>query len=363
MELSGYVREVDEIIQALSEIAYPPTHHPHDRRDHHYYSSSHHSLLFPSWDPHRHKALIDPHFHDLRSKWDTARDGISHTFADLKYRLDKKVKDEAKRKAERDKADKEKKDDKARCEKETEEAVRKVQDIADALQKKLDEEQKHQEKVRDRHERIEEHRDDQVERLVDHKLQENPIQEIGRIADVMGHIQRVITPRSSHHGLQLSNFNNMGQLPGYCPYCQQSASSTCQCSSNNQYQGHSHRARSHSPIMIQNVIQEQVQDQDQDQDQDQELSDNGDPFTVESYYGDDNDQAVGFHHHDHSNARHHGLQHHRHSHPSYFPDAHNGGHALRHPERRPATIEYHGQPGLWVPFTSDVFGRASLPRR
>ncbi|PVH79973.1 hypothetical protein DL98DRAFT_532411 [Cadophora sp. DSE1049] len=176
LEFSGYIREVDEIIQALSEIAYPPTHHPHDHYDHHYYSSSHHSLLFLSWDTHRHKGLIDPHFHDLRNQFGSGTWRRFSHFADLNYRLDEKMKDEVK-----------KKDEKAK-------------DIADALQKKLDDEQKHQDKVRDRYERLEEHRNDQVERLVEHKLQEDPIQEIGRLADVMGHIQRVITPRTSHHG-------------------------------------------------------------------------------------------------------------------------------------------------------------------
>jgi len=177
---------VEEINAHLEAVAYPPTHH-------HGYHHHHHLLYFPVWDPAYHKEKEDPHFHGLRLKWENIRDGIPQTFAEMRVRLEKKEKDKIKKKENEKKA----KDEKAELQKKLDEIEKENMD-------KLKREEKHNDQQREKHEGLEEKRDVAVEKLVKTTLEADPIENMDKLAGVIGHIQRVITPRTSHEAIHLN---------------------------------------------------------------------------------------------------------------------------------------------------------------
>jgi hypothetical protein len=131
------VIQVEEIGSQLESIAHPSTHHHHSISPHRH----HHDLFFPIWIPPAHKQKVDPHFHDMTLKWEKLRDGMTRMFAEMKVRLAKKVKDK-----------KDEEDAKAKAKKEKDDAVEAEKKKTEALQKKLDAEDKHKEKLLEEHE-------------------------------------------------------------------------------------------------------------------------------------------------------------------------------------------------------------------
>lgn len=210
---TGYIREVEEIKSRLEAIAHH-SHHHHEHR----------SFFFSA--PHHH---TNPHFHEIRKQWETIRDGIGHTFAQFKYRLEieakkkeqakkdkeklEKEKTEAKEKAdaelkkaqekakkEKEELEKEKQDAKKKAVEALEEEKAKAKRAADELKKELKEKQQEDDQrlaIKERHEQaklahhneIAEQRDTHVERLVKSKLEEDAIDQMDRFAGVFNKLQ------------------------------------------------------------------------------------------------------------------------------------------------------------------------------
>lgn len=123
----------------------------------------------------------------------------------MRYRLEKEAEAEKKKKRE----DEKKKDDDDKANEEREAEEKKCRTAKKALQDKLDakeEEEMNRLRLKDKRdinkldhvEDIAQQRDQEVERLVKTRLEENPIDEIDRLAGVMGHIQRIISPHNSY---------------------------------------------------------------------------------------------------------------------------------------------------------------------
>ncbi|KAF8860259.1 hypothetical protein BDZ45DRAFT_724773 [Acephala macrosclerotiorum] len=189
IDFTSYVREVEEINTRLESIAHPP-HHPTHRR--------HSSILFPSWDPPHHREV--PHFHEIRLKWENVRDGIGHTFAQFIYRLELAAEKKKKEKKDKDKIEKEKKEAKEEAEEELEKEKEKAKKSSDELKKKLakkEEEEAERLATKEKHEQaklrhveeIAEERDTHVERLLKSKLEEDPIDQVRRVAGVINELQ------------------------------------------------------------------------------------------------------------------------------------------------------------------------------
>lgn len=131
-------------------------------------------------------------------KWENVRDGIEQTFAQLAYRLE--VKEEEKKKNKKQEDEKKEKDAKKEKEekekKAKEETERKERE--DELEKKLvKKEQKEQERLQ-HEEDIQEQRDKEVQKLVKKTLEEDPIDDLDRLATVIGHIQKSIPPTTDY---------------------------------------------------------------------------------------------------------------------------------------------------------------------
>ncbi|KAE8454673.1 hypothetical protein EG329_000296 [Mollisiaceae sp. DMI_Dod_QoI] len=210
---TSYVREVEEINSRLESIAHPPTHH---HGSHHHHTS----LFFPSWDPRYHRDREVPHFHEIRLKWENVRDGIGHTFAQFIYRLELEAEKKKKEKEQKDKVDKDKKEAEEKAKEELKKAKKKAEDelneekekakkIADELKRKLEERERQDaerlalkeqhEQAKLRHvEEIAETRDTHVEQLLKAKIEENPIDQVRRVAGVVNELQQSITPRHHH---------------------------------------------------------------------------------------------------------------------------------------------------------------------
>lgn len=189
IDFTSYVREVEEINTRLESIAHPPQHQTHRR---------HSSILFPSWDPPHHREV--PHFHEIRLKWENVRDGIGHTFAQFIYRLELAAEKKKKEKKDKDKIEKEKKEAKEEAEEELKKEKEKAKKCSDELKKKLarkEEEEAERLATKEKHEQaklkhveeIAEERDTHVERLLKSKLEEDPIDQVRRIAGVINELQ------------------------------------------------------------------------------------------------------------------------------------------------------------------------------
>lgn len=218
-DFTSYVREVEEINTRLEAIAHPPSrHHRH-----------HHSSFFYSCSPHHHRDKEVAPFHEIRLKWENIRDGIGHSFAQFRYRLKleaekKDMEKKAKDKIEEDKKkEKEKADDKLKKEKEKAEKAKKKTDekleeekakakkTADRLKKKLEERQqegserlalkeKHEQAKLAHVEEIAEKRDFHVEKLLQNKIEEDPIDQVRKVAGIFKDLQQSVVPNSTTRG-------------------------------------------------------------------------------------------------------------------------------------------------------------------
>jgi len=76
---------VGEINSRLEAIAFPATPRHHHHHTHHH----EHALHSPSTKNtcHKEKEKEEPHFHELRLKWENVRDGIVQTMVQFWYRL------------------------------------------------------------------------------------------------------------------------------------------------------------------------------------------------------------------------------------------------------------------------------------
>lgn len=89
---AGYAQEIADINVHLERVAHPTRHHS----NHHH----HRSLLFPDFDPVHHKEKTDPHFHEVREKWEMIREGMKQAIAEMGSKVEKKGEDKSEKKEE-----------------------------------------------------------------------------------------------------------------------------------------------------------------------------------------------------------------------------------------------------------------------
>ncbi len=180
--------EMEEINVSLQAIAHPAYHHYH----YHHTHPSH--VLFPGWDydAHHHSHEENPHFNELREKWERIRDAIPRAFADMD--LQAALKEKARIK-------KEEEDAKIREDKKY--LKDKLDEIDEANKELLQKFEKHNEHQLQAYEKIEHERGLAVEKLVENTLEVDPIEKIDKLVHVMGHLSRAITPRASHERIPL----------------------------------------------------------------------------------------------------------------------------------------------------------------
>ncbi|KAE9364915.1 hypothetical protein N431DRAFT_94477 [Stipitochalara longipes BDJ] len=195
--------QIEDPNLCLQAIADPPSHHHHHQRHHHL---SH--VLFPGWDwdaHHRHEE--HPHFYEMRMQWEKIRDGIPRAFAEMDIQAALQERIRKTRKKEEDKLKDDKKKLKDKLDGIEKEEKQELDDTKKENKKELMKLEEHNEERLLEQERIEHKRDLAVERFVETKLEDEPIDQMDKLAHVVGHIQRVFTPRTSHETIQPIRFN------------------------------------------------------------------------------------------------------------------------------------------------------------
>jgi hypothetical protein len=191
--------EIEEINVSLQTIAHPSRHHD---RYHHTHLSH---VLFPGWDydAHHHPREEHPHFNELREKWERIRDAIPRAFADMDLQAAWKEKARIKKEEEDAKIKEDKKKLKEKLDKIEETNKEELDKFGKHNEKQLEKLEKHNEQQLEAYEKIEHERDLAVEKLVENTLEDDPIEKIDKLAHVMGHLSRAITPRPSHERIPL----------------------------------------------------------------------------------------------------------------------------------------------------------------
>ncbi|PMD14312.1 hypothetical protein NA56DRAFT_754994 [Hyaloscypha hepaticicola] len=208
---TGYIMEIEEINVSLQAIAHPSHHY------HHYHHTHLSHVLFPGWDydAHHHSHEEHPHFNELREKWERIRDAIPRAFADMDLQAAWKEKARIKREEEDTKIKEDKKKSKDKLDKIEEANKEELERFEKRNEKQLEKLEKHNEEQLEAHEKIEHKRDLAVEKLVENTLEDDPIEKIDKLAHVMGHLSRAITPRASHERIPLHvSLNTSAQASG-----------------------------------------------------------------------------------------------------------------------------------------------------
>jgi len=124
---------------------------------------------------------------------------------DIQAELENRLR--TKRKEDEDKLKAEKKKLKDKLDEIQKEDKEELDDNKKTDKKELKNLKEHNEEKLSEQERIEHKRDWAVERLVETKLEDDPIDQMDKLAHVVGHIQRAFTPRTSHETIRPIRFN------------------------------------------------------------------------------------------------------------------------------------------------------------
>jgi hypothetical protein len=136
----------------------------------------------------------------------------------MRYRLEKEAEVNKKKKDGEIEAKSKKKNEDDKCKADMERAEQKANELQKALQAKLDAKEaecmrrlslkENRDIAKLEHiEDIAQQRDREVEKLIKNKLGDDPIDQIDRLAGVIGHIQRVITPKGSYDAVHQAPIN------------------------------------------------------------------------------------------------------------------------------------------------------------
>ena len=143
----------------------------------------------------------------MRIQWEKIRDGIPRAFAEMDIQAALQDKLRIKRKEEEDKLKEDKKKLREKLDKIEKEDKEELEEAKKGDKKELRSLKEHSEEKVQEQEKIEHRRDLAVERLVETRLDDDPIDQIDKLAHVVGHIQRAFTPRTSHENIRPIRFN------------------------------------------------------------------------------------------------------------------------------------------------------------